>query len=151
MQLVRKYETVMIVRPESDDTLLTRLQERLAGALESRGGTEIKFVNWGKRKLSYEIDKHNKGVYLYYAYLGGQATVAELERNLRNHDAVIRYQTVRLSELAPFDTYDVEVEKKRAESLTPEREEDEEELYLRRSNNDDDEDDDAADDDDAVA
>jgi small subunit ribosomal protein S6 len=148
MQLVRKYETLFIVRPETDDTILGRLQERLATALESKGGREIKFINWGKRKLSYEIDKHNKGVYLYYTFLGGLTTVAELERNLRNHDAVIRYQTVRLSELADIESYDLEAERRRAEALTPEREEDEEEIYLRRSNVDDDDDDVDTDDDD---
>ena len=61
------------------------------------------------------------------------AFVKELERQLRLAPDVIRYQTVRLSELAKLESFSIEEETKRVESLTPEREADEEEQYLRRA------------------
>ena len=62
--------------------------------------------------------------------------VAECERQLRLSTEVLRYQTVRLSELDQFEAFDIEAERKRVEGLTPEREEDEEEQYLRRQSED---------------
>ena len=59
-----------------------------------------------------------------------------MERQLEIAGDVIRYQTVRLSELQPLDSFNLDDERKRVESLTPEREEDEEEQYLRRQADD---------------
>jgi hypothetical protein len=58
--------------------------------------------------------------------------VKELERQLEISIDVIRYQTIKLTELQQLSDFDLENERKRVEALTPEREEDEEEQYLRR-------------------
>ncbi len=131
--LVRMYETLFITQPEAEAETVEKIRVRLAKSLETVGGAELKLVDWGKRKLAYEVAKHKKGNYWYYGYLAAPAFVKELERQLRLSPDVIRYQTVRLSELAKLESFNIEEETKRVESLTPEREEDEEEQYLRRA------------------
>ena len=131
--LVRMYETLFITQPEAEAEVVEKIRARLAKSMETLGGVELKLVDWGKRKLAYEVGKHKKGNYWYYGYLAAPAFVKELDRQLRLAPDVIRHQTIRLSELAKLESFSVEEETKRVESLTPEREEDEEEQYLRRA------------------
>ncbi|RMG96841.1 MAG: 30S ribosomal protein S6 [Deltaproteobacteria bacterium] len=95
---MREYETVFIVRPELNQPKILDLAKRLVGVLDKAGGRVLKVDSWGTRILAYPIAHCRKGIYLYWRYLGGSDTVAEFERNLRNLDAVIRYQTVKIDE-----------------------------------------------------
>jgi small subunit ribosomal protein S6 len=132
MVLVRLYETVFIAPPEVDDEAVEKLHQRLLGALEQHGGIELKLVNWGKRKLAYPIAGHRKGTYFYFGYMAAPSAVAELERLLRLSPDVVRYLTVKLSELKPLGHFDIEAERQRVEDWTPDREEDDEDAFLRR-------------------
>jgi len=98
MQLMREYETVAIVHPDTLEDGVHRFSHKTKDIVEKQGGTLIKVENWGKKKLSYEIKKENKGVYLYYRYLGSTGVVEELERTMRITDQVLRYQTVKVAD-----------------------------------------------------
>lgn len=130
--LVRLYETIFITRLDTEAEAVEKLRQRLVKAIETDGGVELKLADWGKRKLAYEIAKQKKGNYWYFGYIGAPATVKEVERQLRLSTEVLRYQTVRLSELSQLSAFDIEAERNRVVGLVPEREEDEEEQYLRR-------------------
>jgi small subunit ribosomal protein S6 len=145
--LVRMYETLFITRVDSEADAVEKLHQRIAKALEGAGGVELKLADWGKRKLAYEIAKQKKGNYWYFGYVAVPSFVKEIERQLGLANDVIRYQTVCLSNLKQMQDFDLDVEKKRVDGLTPEREEDEEDQYLRRPSEgrgrrDDDDDDD---------
>jgi len=100
----REYETVYILRPGSDDESSSKARERVEGIIENSGGHVMKFDDWGLRKLAYEMrDRtegvyHERGVYQYYRFLAPPETVAEVERNLRILDQVMKYLTVKLDE-----------------------------------------------------
>lgn len=100
----REYETVYILRPTAAEADDSKTRERLEGIIENSGGHVLKFDNWGMRKLAYEIrDKaeqtfYDRGRYVYYRYLAPSQTVAELERNLRIIDPVIKFMTIKLEE-----------------------------------------------------
>ncbi len=95
---MREYETVFILRPELNQPKILELAKRLVGVLDKAGGRVLKVDSWGTRILAYPIAHCRKGIYLYWRYLGGSDTVAEFERNLRNLDTVLRYQTVKIDE-----------------------------------------------------
>jgi small subunit ribosomal protein S6 len=92
----REYETIYILGPEAATENIQEINGRVRKIIEDGGGKVLRLDNWGKRKLAYEIKKHLKGIYLYWLYLGEADLVAELERNLRMLDMVIRYQSVRV-------------------------------------------------------
>ena len=94
----REYETVFILRPDTNQDGIQTVNTRVRGVIESMGGKLLKLDNWGKRKLAYEIKKQLKGIYLYWQYLGTSGVVEEIERNLRMLDTVIRYYTVKIDE-----------------------------------------------------
>ena len=65
-------------------------------SIESFGGKLTKLDNWGRRRLAYPIQKNNRGLFVYTKYLGAGGVVAEIERNLRITDSVLRQQTIVL-------------------------------------------------------
>lgn len=90
------YETVFILRADIDSETSERVISRAIAAIENTGGRLTKVESWGKRRLAYPISKQRKGFYVYVRYLGYQGVVAELERNLRMMDAVLRHMSVQL-------------------------------------------------------
>lgn len=92
---MRRYETVVIVPVDLPDDEITGLIDRYRSIITNHRGTAIKVEKWGKRKLAYEIRKHNKGFYMLIDFAGQSATVVELERNLKIDDKVLKFMTVK--------------------------------------------------------
>jgi small subunit ribosomal protein S6 len=94
----REYETIFILRPDTNQEGITHVNGKVRQVIESMGGKTLKLDNWGKRKLAYEIKKQLKGIYMYWQFLATAGVVEEIERNLRMLDSVIRYYTVKVDE-----------------------------------------------------
>ncbi len=94
----REFETIFILRPDTNQDGIQLVNTRVRSVIEQKGGRLLKLDNWGKRKLAYEVKKQLKGIYLYWQYLGTAGVVEEIERNLRMLDSVIRYYTVKVDE-----------------------------------------------------
>jgi small subunit ribosomal protein S6 len=90
----REYETIYIMKPDVDADMADRVGSRLSEVITRESGRLTKVETWGRRRLSYDIRKHRRGVYVYLKYLGTGRVVSEVERNLRLLDGVIKYQTV---------------------------------------------------------
>jgi len=101
-RLAREYETVVILRSETDDDGVEKINTRVAGVIEKNGGGLVTVDVWGKKKLAYPIKHDVKGVYCYFKYLAESKMVAELERNLRMWDEILKYQTVRVEDDVDF-------------------------------------------------
>ena len=93
---LRRYELVYIIQPEATDEERTKVDERVTGIIEKMHAHVLKKEDWGKRKLAYEIRKFNKGFYVYLVFAAGATVPAEIERNLRLMDSVVRYLTICL-------------------------------------------------------
>lgn len=95
---LREYETIYLQPSELTDEAVERLKERLRGLVTREGGKVIKFTIWGKKKTSFEVARQNRAIFVHMQYVGPAAIVAEVERNLRMFDDVVRYQTVKLGD-----------------------------------------------------
>jgi small subunit ribosomal protein S6 len=91
----KEYETIYILRPDVDSEAAERVQARVSDALERERGKLVKVEAWGRRKLAYPIGNIRRGVYVYVKFAGGGGLVAEVERNLKLQDAVIKFLTVQ--------------------------------------------------------
>ena len=91
----KEYETIYILRPDVDADTADKIQNRVAEVVGRDAGKLVKVEAWGRRKLAYPVQKHKKGVYVYVKYVGKGGLVAELERNLKIQDAVLKFQTVQ--------------------------------------------------------
>lgn len=92
---MRRYETVIIVPADLPDDEIIGLTDRYQTIITNHKGLVMKIEKWGKRKLTYEIRKHNKGFYLLIDFAGQGAVVAELERNLKIDDKILKFMTVK--------------------------------------------------------
>ena len=98
------YETLFLLKPDLTDDNVDKIKDRVRGIVDREGGKMIRFMIWGKKKLSYPIEKQTRAIYVHAQYLGGAALVAEIERNLRIVDEVSRYISTRLADDVDPDT-----------------------------------------------
>ena len=98
---MRSYEVMIAYHPEVGEAGLKELLDRAKQAISANGGEVAQVVEWGQRDLAYRIDKQRRGLYYVIEFKGSGATVAELERNLRISDRVLRYITVQVDPNRP--------------------------------------------------
>jgi small subunit ribosomal protein S6 len=94
----KEYETIYILRSDVDVETAERVQSRVAEAVDREHGKLVKVEAWGRRKLAYPVGKQRRGVYVYLKYVGGGGLVAEVERNLKLQDAVVKFMTVQTND-----------------------------------------------------
>jgi small subunit ribosomal protein S6 len=97
-QKYREYETVYVLKPDANKDTLSRVSARVEEVMTREGGKLTLVESWGRRNLAYNITKYRHGIYMYVKYLGQGGVVAELERNLRMLDDVMRFSTVRVTD-----------------------------------------------------
>ncbi len=95
----REYETIYILRPDVTAEDGERVANRIAETVARLSGKITKVDNWGKRRLAYTIEKHTRGIFVYVRYVGYNDLVAEIERNLRLFDNVVRFQTIVIGDM----------------------------------------------------
>jgi small subunit ribosomal protein S6 len=106
VEKLRRYELIYLVHPDAEEAQLSRMEERINQVTTDFEALVIKREDWGKRKLSYEIEKVNKAYYRYLEFVVRPTMIAEIERVLRLTDVVIRYQTIKLEDGIPADGLD---------------------------------------------
>ena len=89
-----KYETTFILEPGFDENRVNDEIERVSTWIKDLGGQVLEVQRWGKRRLSYEINRKRDGVYSLVLYEGPGAVVREVERRLRLNESVMRVLTV---------------------------------------------------------
>ncbi len=90
------YESIFIINANLPDEETNATIKKMQDVVAKQGGEMVKFEDWGKRKLAYEVKKQKRGHYAFFQFTGGAQTVSELERTYKLTDAVIKFITVRL-------------------------------------------------------
>lgn len=96
----REYETIYVLRPTASREASMDIEKRVNEILGRHGSSLTQVENWGRRRLAYQVQKHHRGIYIYLKYQGAGQVVSELERTLRLADDVMKFQTVKLSDIA---------------------------------------------------
>ena len=92
---MRKYEMMVILDPELEDRTIAPSLDQFLNVIRQSGGSVEKVDVWGKRRLSYEIDKRTEGIYAVVDMSCTPATVAELDRQLSLSESVLRTKVLR--------------------------------------------------------
>jgi small subunit ribosomal protein S6 len=95
------YECVFIVRQDVPAAQVESLTTDFSALVVKGGGKVEKIEQWGLRTLAFRMNKNKKGHYVLFNLDAPSAAVVELERNLRLHEDVLRFQTVRVEALDP--------------------------------------------------
>ena len=94
---MNRYELTYIIDPNLEETARKELIEKVSALIVANGG-EVEKVDetWGKRRLAYAINYRTEGWYVLVTMQAPAELVAEVERNLRINDSILRYMTVKL-------------------------------------------------------
>jgi small subunit ribosomal protein S6 len=93
------YEHVFLARQDASTQQVEELTAQMTGIVEQAGGKVSKMENWGVRSLTYRMNKNRKAHFVLLNIEAPSAAVAEIERQERISEDVIRYLTVRVEEL----------------------------------------------------
>jgi len=94
---VRHYEVVFLVHPDQSEQV-NGMVDRYRTLIESNGGAIHRLEDWGRRQLTFPIQKMHKAHYLLMNIECDQATLDELEHAFKFNDAVLRHMTVKMTE-----------------------------------------------------
>ncbi|MCK5505116.1 MAG: 30S ribosomal protein S6 [Thermodesulfovibrionia bacterium] len=91
------YEKFLILDPNLDNSILEETVEKIKEVIIRQGGEILKSENWGSRKLAYELNKHQKGTYIFLVFKSPPSTIAELEKYCNVVDHIIKFMVVKLT------------------------------------------------------
>ncbi|HEV2377977.1 MAG TPA: 30S ribosomal protein S6 [Streptosporangiaceae bacterium] len=95
---MRHYEMMIILDPSLEEGTVQPSLEQFLTVVSTGGGSVDKVDVWGRRRLSYEIDKKSEGIYAVVDLNAEPGTVAELDRQLGLNEAVLRTKVLRLDQ-----------------------------------------------------
>jgi small subunit ribosomal protein S6 len=94
---MRHYEIAFIVHPDQSEQVPAMI-ERYRAMVAARAGAIHRLEDWGRRQMSYPIQKMHKAHYVLMNIECDQETLDELEHAFKFNDAVLRHLTVKMSE-----------------------------------------------------
>jgi small subunit ribosomal protein S6 len=93
------YEHVFLARQDASTQQVEELTAQMTGIVEGLGGKVVKTESWGVRSLTYRMNKNRKAHFVLLNIDAPSAAIAEIERQERISEDVIRYLSVRVEEL----------------------------------------------------
>jgi small subunit ribosomal protein S6 len=109
--VTHQYELMVILHPELDERQVAPNLDKFLKVITNDGGSIDKVDVWGKRRLAYEIQKKNEGIYAVVDFTATSEATLELDRQLKLSELVMRTKVLRAEEAIA----QVAAEAKRAE------------------------------------
>ena len=92
---MNKYELALVVSAKVEDDARTAIVEKAKEYITRVGGVVTEVEEWGKKRLSYEIQKQMDGFYYFIQFEAASNVPASVEQDVRIMDNVLRYLVVR--------------------------------------------------------
>ncbi len=93
------YECTFICRHDMSPADVKKLSDDMQKVITDRDGKVIKEEQWGLRSLAYKINKASKGHYVFFGLNCPHAALAEMERQMRLNEDVIRMLSVKVEKM----------------------------------------------------
>jgi small subunit ribosomal protein S6 len=92
---MRHYEVMVILDPTLEERTIQPSLDAFLNVVKTDGGTVEKIDVWGRRRMSFEINKHAEGIYAVIDLTAKPAAVQELDRQLNLNESVLRTKVIR--------------------------------------------------------
>lgn len=92
---MRRYEMMIILDPELEERTVAPSLDQFLSLVRNSGGSVEKVDVWGRRRLSFEINKRSEGIYAVIDMTAAPDTVKELDRQLNLNESVLRTKLIR--------------------------------------------------------
>ena len=90
-----KYDVIYILDPNSTVEEIAAVSTKVEQIVADFKGTVLKKDEWGKRRLAYMVKKNREGHYVFFHVSIAPDAVAEIQRNLRLMEKVIKFSIVK--------------------------------------------------------
>jgi small subunit ribosomal protein S6 len=100
---MRRYELMLLLRPDLEDDKLQAAVEKVTRAIVNGGGSLSKVSPWGKRRLAYDISHHREASYFLIHFDIEPAQVREIERGMLISEEILRHLVTVLEDRGPAD------------------------------------------------
>lgn len=107
---MNRYETIFIIEPDTGEDGRGQIIQKVRDIITNYNGALIEMDEWGTKKLAYEIRRKLRGYYVRADYCGTGDLVAEMERNFRIDDRLLKYMTILLTEDTNPEKVRIEIE-----------------------------------------
>ncbi len=92
---MRHYELMVILDPDLEERTIAPSLDTFLNVVRQGGGTVEKVDVWGRRRLSFEIDKKAEGIYAVVDLNATPDTMKELDRQLNLNESILRTKVMR--------------------------------------------------------
>ena len=113
---MRHYEIVLLVHPDQSEQVPAMI-ERYRGMVTAKNGQIHRLEDWGRRQLTYLIQKVHKAHYVLMNIECDQETLDELDHAFKFNDAILRHLTIRMD--GPVTTASPMMREEKARSASP--------------------------------
>ncbi|HUV32043.1 MAG TPA: 30S ribosomal protein S6 [Devosiaceae bacterium] len=93
------YEHVFLARQDVSSSQVEEMTATLSGIIAANGGAVANSEYWGMKSLSYRIRKNRKAHFTLLNIEAPAAALAEMERQMRINEDILRFLTVRVDKL----------------------------------------------------
>ncbi len=90
------YEHVFLARQDLSQAQVDALAAQATEIVEAGNGKVTKTETWGLKSLAYKIERNRKAHFVLLNIDAPGSVVAELERQTRINEDIIRYMTIRV-------------------------------------------------------
>ena len=96
--LLRSYQSVLILKPDIEDTREDEALGKIGEFIKGNGGAILKTEKWGKKRLAYRVKKNRFGIYLNIYHTLEPFGVIDLEKKYKLFDLIIKFMVVSLTD-----------------------------------------------------
>lgn len=97
----KKYEAVFVFLSDLNDDAIKAELGKIESTIKNHDGVVSTVDVWGRRQLAYQINKKEFGIYVLMIFEGDNKLTADLDRQLRINENVLRHLIVRKDKHAP--------------------------------------------------
>jgi len=90
------YEHVFLARQDVTPQQVEGFVDQFKAVIEQNGGQVDKTEMWGVKSLAYRIKKNRKAHFTMFNLNAPPAAVAEMERQMRINEDILRFMTIRV-------------------------------------------------------
>jgi len=98
---MRRYELMLLLRPDLEDDKLQSAVEKVTRAIVNAGGSLSKVSPWGKRRLAYPIQHLREASYFLIHFDIEPGAVREIERGLLISEEILRHLVTVIEDRGP--------------------------------------------------
>jgi small subunit ribosomal protein S6 len=93
------YEHIFLARQDVTSQQVETMVDQYKDVIQQNGGSVEKTEMWGVKSLAYRIKKNRKAHFTMFNLNAPAPAVAEMERQMRINEDILRFMTIKVEEL----------------------------------------------------